>query len=100
MDRYRLTFDRDENTAGLAGCETGELTLVAIRGDIAVVKEAGHRYWSAHHEPHSYAPAQFRVFRLTECLAGRPDNWWAEELVAFPARGVAPRRLIDINLGA
>jgi hypothetical protein len=79
--RWRLIVDEDGIGAHIAGVETGKLQIVKRTGDVMVVKEGGHRYWWANHEPWKYAPAQYRVMRIVE---EEHREFRVEDLIDFP----------------
>ena len=70
----------------------GPLTLIAsckeADGWLVVVHIAGGTYWSSVGGKHPYAPATFRVWRLTaeSKPAGNKTAWKVQELLEFPAR--------------
>ena len=50
----------------LSGYDMGDLTIVSENDNYIAVKEAGHSYWWANHEPYKYAPAEYQVYEKIE----------------------------------
>lgn len=62
------------------GIEHGAARLVARKGDLLAIHQAGRSHWQEVRGPWGYAPARFEVYRvLQEC----PDG--VVEVELFPA---------------
>ena len=49
-----------------SGWDMGDLSIVSENDNYMALKEAGHSYWWANHEPWKYAPAEYRIFEKIE----------------------------------
>ena len=91
MPRRTLRL-RHDGSPYYAGLQTGAVEIWQRTGDILIIKEHGHKYWSGLYSPPSYAPAVFVVFRVIREVghgdgANRNDmEMELEGLVEFPIR--------------
>lgn len=74
----------------ISGYDMPTGTIVVEKSDILVLKVPGYSYWFQHPPgpTHSYAPAEYKVFRIREFVEKQPFTWMpkVEVLVEFPVR--------------